>query len=363
MSDTIPVEKATLSDRGYVDLGAIVAGTLVAVGASLVLTAFGAAIGLGSISFDDGSISIFGLILTALFVVISMVLVYMLGGYITGRLRRRVEIANTDEVKVRDGLHGLVVWGLGTILSAIVLSSAVTGTVKAVGNVAGTALEATGAAVGGVAQGAGQLAGGAISGAGQLVGGVAQGAGQAVAPTLEEAMPSGLTSNPIDYISDTMLRPAQAVPGPNTGEPGNAKQEIGQILMNLVRTGEISEADKTYLRQVVAAQTGLTPNEVDARVNDAEQRAQEIRAEAQKKVDEAQAKIDQLKAETQKTFDEAKAKAEQAAEEARVAGILTAFLLATAALVAGAAAYIGAIRGGEHRDDGRIWGGLAYRRR
>lgn len=153
------------------------------------------------------------------------------------------------------------------------------------------------------------------------------------------------------------------MPGPNTGEPGNAKQEIGQILMNLVRTGEMSEADKAYLRQVVAAQTGLTPNEVDARVNEAEQRAQEIRAEAQKKVDEAQAKIDQLKAETQKTFEEAKAKAEQAAEEARVAGILTAFLLATAALVAGVAAYIGAIRGGEHRDDGRIWGGLAYRRR
>lgn len=363
MTDFIQEQSPASNDRNYVDLGAVIAGTVVAVGATIVFSTFGAAIGLGSISFDEGSISTFGLILTALFVVISMVLVYMLGGYISGRLRRRVDAASVDEVKVRDGLHGLVVWGLGTILSALVVASAVTGTVRAVGVAAGTTLEAAGSAVGGVAQGAGQLAGGVVSGAGQLLGGAAQGAGQAIAPSLEESMPQGLTSNPIDYISGTLLRPAQAVPGPATGEPGNAEKEIGQILAEVIRTGEINDADKAYLRQVVAAQTGLSPDEVDARVTEAEQRAQMIRTAAQEKVDAAQAKLEEMKAEAQKALDEAKAKAEQAAEEARVAGILTAFLLAASALVAAAAAYIGAVRGGEHRDEGRIWGGLAHRRR
>lgn len=364
MSDTIPGGKPPVSDRGYVDLGAVIAGTVVAVGASIVFSAFGAAIGLGSVSFDeDGGISIFGLILTALFAVIFMVLVYMLGGYISGRLRRRIDDATPDEIKVRDGLHGLVVWGLGTILSALVLTSAVTGTVKAVGSVAGTTLEAAGSAVGGVAQGAGQLAGGVVSGAGQLVGGVAQGAGQAVAPSIEQSMPNGLSANPIDYISDSLLRPAENVPGPMTGQPGNAKEEVGQILMNLIRTGEISDEDKAYLRQVVAAQTGLSSSEVDARVDQAQQRAQTIRDAAQEKVDEAKAQIEQMKADAQKAAEQARAKAEKAAEEARVAGILTAFLLAAAALVAAAASYIGAMRGGEHRDDGRVSGGLTHRRR
>ena len=58
----------------------------------------------------------------------------------------------------------------------------------------------------------------------------------------------------------------------------------------------------------------------------------------------------------------AQAQAEKAAEKARITGILTAFLLATSALVAVVAPYIGAIHGGRLRDEGRIWDGLAYRR-
>jgi hypothetical protein len=89
---------------------------------------------------------------------------------------------------------------------------------------------------------------------------------------------------------------------------------------------------------------------------------QAVRAEAQKKVDEAQKQVETLKAEAQKALDDAKAKAADAAEKARVAGILTAFLLAASALVSAAAAYIGAVHGGRHRDEGRIWGGLSYRK-
>lgn len=50
------------------------------------------------------------------------------------------------------------------------------------------------------------------------------------------------------------------------------------------------------------------------------------------------------------------------AEKTLIAGILTAFLLAASALVAAVAAYIGAVHSGRHRDERRIWGGLAYRK-
>lgn len=78
-----------------------------------VLTAFASGLGLSSISADNGGeISSVWLIITGLFVVISMVGSYMLGGYITGRMRRPAGQADRNELTVRDGLNGLVVWGL-----------------------------------------------------------------------------------------------------------------------------------------------------------------------------------------------------------------------------------------------------------
>lgn len=49
------------------------------------------------------------------------------------------------------------------------------------------------------------------------------------------------------------------------------------------------------------------------------------------------------------------------AETARIGAILTAFILAAAALVAGVVAIAGAVRGGRHRDEGRLFGGFSYR--
>lgn len=344
-------------DRGYVDWGAILAGAAIAAGTSVVLTGFAAALGLGSISADEGGgVSGFGLILTGIVVVVAMVAAYMLGGYIAGRMRRRVDGANRDEVTARDGIHGLVVWAIGMLVGGFLALGAVTGTAKVVGSAAETALETTGAVVGGVAQGAGQLVGGAVQGAGALVGNAAQGVAEA-APQLADMLPEGMQSNPLDYLTDGLLRPT--TPGQGYSEAA-MKREVGNIVMNVVRTGEISDADRAYLQQAVAARTGLTEQEVNARVDDAIARAQELRAEAEEKVQQAQVALEEAKVEAQKALDEAEAAARDAAEAARMTAILTAFLLAASALIAAAAAYIGAVKGGRHRDDGTIWRWLAY---
>ncbi|WP_408634338.1 hypothetical protein [Paracoccus aminovorans] len=356
------------SDRSYVDWAAVFAGTVVSAGVAVVFATFAAGLGLGSISVGtDGGISLGWLIVTAFFAVVSLVAANLLGGYIAGRMRRPVEAATSDEVAVRDGINGLAVWGLGIVVSAVLATTAVTGGLRAAGAAAETAVQATGAAVGGIAQGAGQLAGGVISGAGQAVGGVVQGVGQAAAPALEDAMPAGMQSNPLDYITDTLLRPDGQNPMTTLQQDAEAnatetqRQMVG-IFANLIRTGEISDQDRAYLRQQVAVRTGLSEQEVDARVDEAVNRAQAIRQEAEKKVEEAKAQAEQLKVEAEQRLEEAKQQAADAAEKARVTGILTAFLLAASALVAAAAACIGAVNGGRDRDNGRVWGGLSYRR-
>lgn len=357
--------------RSYVDWGAILAGTVVAGGATVVLTAFATGLGLGSISADDGGeFSSWWLILTGIFSVVSMVAIYMLGGYIAGRMRRRVDGALRDETTARDGIHGLAVWGLGMLVGGFLAAGAISGGVKAVSSAAGTVTEAAGSIVGGAAQGVGQLAGGVVSGvvsgAGQAVGGALQGAGEA-APQLRDMLPQGLQSNPVDYITDTLLRPEAPQPGampgaPPSQDPEAQQRQIAGILVNTVTTGEVSDEDRAYLRRVVADRTGISEQEVDARVTQAIDRATAIRTEAEQRVEDAKARLEQLRTEAEQRFEQAKTEAADAAETARVATILTTFLLAASALVAAAAAYIGAVHGGRHRDEGRIWGGLAYHR-
>nr|MDX8333135.1 hypothetical protein [Agrobacterium rosae] len=87
------------------------------------------------------------------------------------------------------------------------------------------------------------------------------------------------------------------------------------------------------------------------RVNQTVERVQAVRAAAQQRVDEAQKKVNELTAQAEKTVQDAKTAAADAAEKARITGILTAFLLAASSLVAAAAAYIGAVHGGRHRDE------------
>ncbi|MTH63654.1 hypothetical protein [Paracoccus shanxieyensis] len=363
---TPSIQDAT--DRGYVDWAAIFAGAVVATGVAVVFTTFAAALGLGSVSVgEDGGISFWWLIITALFVVISMVAANALGGYVAGRMRRPVGSATKDEVTVRDGFNGLAVWGVGMIVSAVIAASVISGGLKTAGNVAQTAAEVTGSAVGGIAQGAGQLAGGVVSGAGQAVGGLAQGAGQAAGPALDDMLPQGMQSNPLDYITDRLLRadgqnPASTFQQDAEANMSDTQRQIAGIFANVIRTGEISDSDRAFLRDQVGARTGMNPQEVDARVNEAVEQTNQIRAEAQQKVDEAKAELERLRTEAQQRLDEAKQQAIDAAEQARVTGILSAFLLAASALIAAAAAYIGAVRGGRDRDEGRVWGGLSYRR-
>lgn len=298
-----------------IDWAAILAGAVLAAGIGLVLNAFGAALGLATVSADkgEGSFNLW-IIVTALWMVVSMILTYMAGGYVAGRMRRREEGLTADEVNVRDGVHGLVVWALGTVVSAWIAISVIGSVAATVGNVAGAAAE----------------------GAGNVLASGAEAAGQALQDEGE---------NPaVGWIGDRLNRPSPATVGTADADTAELSRQSAAILAEVARTGEISDEDRTYLTAATARVTGIDPAEAEARTEAAITAAQALRAEAESLAATAEAE------------------ARAAAETARKNAILTAFLVAAASLASAAAAVAGGVYGGHHRDENRFFAGFGFRR-
>lgn len=159
------------------------------------------------------------------------------GGYVAGRLRPRVGDANLAEARFRDLLNGLVFWGVGMIISALITLHTVT-----------------------------YAAGAATTAAGQAVGGAA-----AAAANLNA-----------DYVSDYLLRTTAA---PATGAPqrseADARMEVAHILTTSLATGNLSDADRKYLTTLVAQRTGLSEADAKTRVDEGVQRAKELKEKVQ----------------------------------------------------------------------------------
>jgi hypothetical protein len=306
---TVPVAGAVAPQHAYVDWPAISAGILLASAVSLVMLGFGSAIGLSFANFHGGTgVSPIWIGIAAaswlLWVEISSMLA---GGYLTGRMRRRIHDATEHESDVRDGAHGILVWAGALIVSAMVAASGVGAAASMVGNIVGTATSAAATAA-------------------------APAAGSAAAK-------SGF--DPAAYFTDALFRPGNAAPAAAgnaaPAAPGNAAPaapanraeavaEAGRILAFSAANGSVSDADKTFLAQLVAQNTGLSE------------------ADATKRVDEVLANIEA-----------AKQKAADAAETARKTAVLGAFLIAASLLVAAAAAYWAAGLGGRHRDEQTVF--------
>lgn len=293
----------------YVEWGAIFAGAVMAMAISGLLFSFGSAIGLSLTSArpGEGMSGTFFLLAITLWVVWVQVSGFFAGGYLAGRLRRRTGDGVPDEVETRDGAHGLMVWALGVVIGGALLASAAAGTLR-------VGAEAT------ATVGSGALTGAGIAGAG------------AAAGTARNV------TDPTGYIVDSLFRPAPAAPGGATSGldaananagPANwqARQEVMRILVAGAPQGQVAPEDKAYVARVVADRTGLPQADAEKRVNDVLAKADATAKAAEQKVRDA-------------------------AEKARKAGMLIAFIAVAAMLVGGAAAWWAAKLGGRHRDEG-----------
>ena len=110
----------------YLHWSPIFAGAIVAAAVSFVLISFGSGIGLAvaspSSSWRDTS-SVLAL-LGGLWLLLTSLAAFGLGGYLAGHLREILSAAPPDAVEFRDGIHGLLVWGLAIIMGAVLTLSA-----------------------------------------------------------------------------------------------------------------------------------------------------------------------------------------------------------------------------------------------
>src|SRR4029450_2962261 len=98
----------------HIHWGPVIAGAIAAAAVSFVLLTFGTALGLAlaspSPTWRDASVWLW--LTTGLFLVLTALASFALGGYLAGRLRTKWGAATPDEVDFRDGAHGLLVWAL-----------------------------------------------------------------------------------------------------------------------------------------------------------------------------------------------------------------------------------------------------------
>jgi hypothetical protein len=307
ISDTVLVSpRAADNDRGsYVDWPAIFAGIVLASAISVVLLAFGSAVGLSFTSFKarEGASPLWLGIAAASWLLWVQVSSFMAGGYITGRLRRPFSDATEHERDVRDGAHGLLVWAGSLVIGAILATAGIGAIANAIGNVAGTAVEA-----------ASNVADGDDPN-GYLVDTLFRApASAATDPAPAQPAPGGMAVQPV-APANTLAVPLDA----------STRGEVTRIFANAV-IDPVPQEDSAYLVSLVARQTGLP------------------QAEAQARVDAALAR-----------FEQAKAQAVDAAETARRTGVIAAFLAAAALFVSAAGAWWAASMGGRHRDENTVF--------
>jgi hypothetical protein len=199
----------------YVDWGAVILGTVVASGVAIVLVTFGSAIGLSMISPYRGE----GVSSTAYFIALGLwslwvvVSSFMAGGYLAGRLRRRIGDASEHESDVRDGSHGLAVWGLGIVAASLLLVIGVSG-------VAGIAVKSDAAAA---------------------------------------------SAARVDFTIDSMFRGADQTARAAEAE----RREVARLLTYGLVRGELLPENRAYLVRLVATRTGENTAIAERRIDEA----------------------------------------------------------------------------------------------
>jgi hypothetical protein len=275
--------------NSYVDWPAIFGGAVIAVASVLLLSAVGVALGLAVVSpwTANPSPTKIGLAGAAWFALTTLYAAAV-GGYVVGRLRKPVLDSTDDERSNRDGLNGLIAWGVGLIASALltgmVLVTAANKTVDVAATVAGPVLS------------------------------------EGIKSTANQA------STFVSYYVDRALRPAaNSTTAPPATTNDDPRPQLAAILAHGLASGTLAEDDRAYLQRVVAQRAG---------VSDAE----------------AKARVDQMISDANDAYAKTVTAAKEAADTARKVFASVTSWFAIVSLLAAMLSWYAAIIGGRHRD-------------
>jgi len=202
-----------------VQWGAIIAGAIAASALAFVLHAFAGAIGISLSStaptWRDASFVL--ILVSGLYLILVALVSYGFGAFVSARLRA-APVGAADDLEFRDGMHGLIVWALATLLSGLMALALVQATPRLATPSAG---------------------GASTSVAGENI----------IAYDLDrlfrsERRPQGVGNN-IDY----------------------PRAEAARILLTASGHRGLQPDDRAYLARLVSAMTGLGQPEAEGRVD------------------------------------------------------------------------------------------------
>jgi hypothetical protein len=200
----------------YIQWGPAIAGAFAAAALAFVLHSFAAAIGLAvsstSPTWRDSSTAL--QLLSGLYLVLVAIVSFGVGGYLAGRTRARLD-GGAEEVEFRDGSHGLLVWAIAIMLTALMAVAATQ---------ALTRLSAP-----------------------------SPGSAQSVAG-----------ENIIAFDLDRLFRAERR---PQNSDLLYARSEAARILLTSAGHNGVTSDDRAYLIRLTAANTGLAPPEAEKRVD------------------------------------------------------------------------------------------------
>jgi hypothetical protein len=218
--------------------GAIMAGALAALATTLILIVLGGGLGLAAVSpwYNSGtSAATVGVAAVAWLIVVQW-LSSAIGGYIAGRLRTKWTGLHGDEVFFRDTAHGFLAWCLASVTGAVLLAGV----------------------------GAITLGGAAAGASGAAVGRATDQSDYFVDTLYRPASASETPAAPAVLVPSDMPAPASTSGGSEAG--ADSRSETSRILSHAA-SGGITSDDRTYLIQHVAARTGLSQSDAQARVD------------------------------------------------------------------------------------------------
>ncbi|MFH5924636.1 hypothetical protein [Roseomonas xinghualingensis] len=231
--------------RHRISWGAILAGALVAIAVGATLNVLGLAVGVTMVDAqarDTPSATTLG-IAGSVWILVSNLLGLALGGYVAARLSGTSDGHDAT-------LHGAAVWATAFLISGLVLGSMASGAAR-------TATNAISGAMGGLGQAAGQAA-------------------QAVAPQMDT-----------DALTERARLTLSGSSDPARMTPEQRGAEISSLIVVRVTDGNLSEADRRRLNQLVAAEAGIPEQEAATRVQAYEADAQRMAQETERRAREA----------------------------------------------------------------------------
>lgn len=293
-----------------VSWGAIFAGTVIALVTQLALSILGLGIGASAINpaTEQNPMSGIGTGAGVWFAVTTLIALFA-GGWVAGRLAGIPR--TTDSL-----LHGVLTWGLATLLLFYLLSSTVGSIIGGTFSVLGSGLSA---AATGISAAAPQIADAAQN---QLQkSGIDMSTIQReISATLRQTGKPELQPGAIQNKAENAANQVQNTAENAASDPANSDESVTALLQRIASSGEktINAADRDALVNIIMARTGKTRPEAEATVNS-----------YQKTYEQAQTQYEQAKA--------------QAAEKARQVGQQTADTTSSAALWAFVALLLSAI--------------------